>query len=73
MIELRRCLSDLQVCFFRIARANKEKSYESYQAELALYVSVYLSDLFTYVYDRGNCRVSNRFIYYFSNFSNCLK
>lgn len=49
MIELRRCLSDLQVCFFRIARANKEKSYESYQAELALYVSVYLSDLFMFM------------------------
>lgn len=49
MIELRRCLSDLQVCFFRIAKANKEKSYESYQAELALYVSVYLSDLFMFM------------------------
>lgn len=49
MIGLRRCLSDLQVCFFRIAKANKEKSYESYQAELALYVSVYLSDLFMFM------------------------
>lgn len=50
MIELRRCLSDLQVCFFcRISKANKEKSYESYQAELALYVSVYLSDLFMFM------------------------
>lgn len=49
MIELRRCLSDLQVCFFRIAKANKEKSYESYRAELALYVSVYLSDLFMFM------------------------
>lgn len=49
MIELRRCLSDLQVCFFRIAKANKEKSYESYQPELALYVSVYLSDLYMFM------------------------
>lgn len=43
MIELRRCLSDLQVCFFRIAKANKEKSYESYQACL------YPSDLFMFM------------------------